>query len=163
MSRLITTVFGLGFLKPAPGTWASLAAVLAGVLIWRVAGFPGLLFATFAVTLAGFWACAQDLLPDEDPAEVVVDEVAGQWLALLFPAAAFWSIGWAGWLPWPAPLAAFALFRLFDIWKPGPVGWADRRGTPAGVMLDDLIAGVMAGVSVLLLGGAWHAVLMLMR
>jgi phosphatidylglycerophosphatase A len=57
--------------------------------------------------------------------------------------------GWEGWLPWPAPVAAFLFFRLFDIWKPGWVGRADRRGDAAGVMLDDLIAGVFAGLATL--------------
>jgi phosphatidylglycerophosphatase A len=161
MSRMITTVFGLGHLRPAPGTWASLVTVLIGLLVWRVLGFPGLALLTAAVTAAGFIACAEDVIHDDDPPEVVIDEVAGQLLTLLFPAAAFWLQDWGGWLPWPALLASFALFRLFDIWKPGPVGWVDRRNTPSAVMLDDLVAGVLAGLGVLILGAAWHAVLML--
>ena len=52
---------------------------------------------------------------------------------------------------YPGWIAAFVLFRLFDIWKPGPVGWADRRGDALGVMLDDVIAGVMAAIGVALL------------
>lgn len=161
MSTLIATVFGLGHLRPAPGTWASLATILLGVLVWGLLGFPGLLLLTAAATVAGFIACAEYVIQDDDPPEVVIDEVAGQLLALLIPAAAFWMQGWGGWLPWPAPVAAFALFRLFDIWKPGPIGWVDRRNTPASVMLDDLLAGIFAGVGVLILGGLWHAVLML--
>ncbi len=157
MSRLVTTVLGLGLLRPAPGTWASLAAVLLGWAVLWLTGFPGLLIAFVAVTLAGFWACGEEVVDDEDPPEVVVDEVAGQWLALLFPAVAFWIHGWSGWLPWPAPLAAFVFFRLFDIWKPGPIGWIDRRHTPAAVMLDDLAAGAVAGLCALAAGLGWHA------
>jgi phosphatidylglycerophosphatase A len=158
---MITTVFGLGLLRPAPGTWASLAALLLGLVIWRVAGLPGLLIVTVAIIVTGFIACSEDVIHDDDPPEVVIDEVAGQLLTLLFPAFAFWFNGWEGWLPWPAALAAFALFRLFDIWKPGPVGWIDRRNTPAAVMLDDLAAAVLAGLGVLVLGVLWHAVLTL--
>jgi phosphatidylglycerophosphatase A len=161
MTRLVATVFGVGLFPFAPGTLASLLAVLIGLLIWRVAGFPGLLVATLAVTLLGFWACEQEIIHDEDPAEVVIDEVAGQWLTLLFPAAAFWMQGWQDWLPWPAAVAAFVLFRLFDIWKPGPIGWVDRRATPAAVMLDDLAAAVAAGLVTLAAGAIWHAVLMI--
>jgi phosphatidylglycerophosphatase A len=60
---------------------------------------------------------------------------------------------------WPGWVAAFVLFRLFDITKPGPVGWADRRGDALGVMLDDVIAGVFAAVGVVILAGLSHAVM----
>ena len=69
--------------------------------------------------------------------------------------------GLDGWnFPWPGWVGAFVLFRLFDIWKPGPVGWADRRSGTAGVMLDDLIAGVLAGLGVIAAAGLYHGVLM---
>ena len=58
--------------------------------------------------------------------------------------------------PGRAGSAAFVLFRLFDIWKPGPVGWADRRKGPTGVMLDDVVAGALAGLVVTLLAGVAH-------
>ncbi len=58
--------------------------------------------------------------------------------------------------PWPGWISAFVLFRLLDIWKPGPVGWADRRKGPTGVMLDDVIAGLMAAVLVTLMAGLAH-------
>ncbi len=119
--------------------------------------------ATAAVTAAGFWAVARELAdrPGDDPAEFVIDEVAGQWLALIFPAAALWAQGWQGFLPWPAPLAAFVFFRLFDIRKPWLVGRADRRHDAAGVMLDDLWAGLFAGVFTLLAAGLYHVPLMM--
>jgi phosphatidylglycerophosphatase A len=162
MTRMISIWFGIGLLRPAPGTWASFVAVALAIGLHGLGGFPLLAFATATVTAVGFWACARELArrPDEDPPEIVVDEVAGQWLALAFPAAAFWARGDApDTLPWPALLAAFLLFRLFDIWKPWLVGRADARPGPVGVMLDDLWAGVFAGLGVIVLGVLYHVVL----
>lgn len=162
MIRAIATFGYVGLMRPAPGTWGSAAALPFALAIDRIAGFPGLVAATVAIAALGLWACTRALKgsADKDPAEIVIDEVAGMWLTLCFPAYALWSVGFDGWMPWPAWVAGFALFRLFDIWKPGPAGRADRRGDAAGVMLDDLWAGVMAGVCVVLLGGIWHAVMM---
>lgn len=162
MTRLLATFFGVGLLKPAPGTWGSLVAVLLGWVILRYLGFPALVLATLAVTLSGFWAVGIELRdrPGDDPSEFVIDEVAGQWLALLFPAAAFWWRGWEGFLPYPAPLAAFVLFRLFDITKPWLVGRADRRHDAAGVMLDDLWAGLFAGICAIIAAGVAHGIVL---
>lgn len=172
MTRLLVIFFGVGLLRPAPGTWGSLVAVVLGVLILRFAGFPALVLAAVVITALGFWACGVELLPGQDPSEVVIDEVAGQWLTLLFPAAAFWARGiemagfWSngtdGWLPWPVWVFPFALFRLFDIWKPGVIGRADRRNDPAGVMLDDLWAGLFAGIATVALAAAYHIPMILM-
>lgn len=162
MIRAITTFGYVGLLRPAPGTWGSAAALALGVVIDGLIGFPALLAATALVTALGFWACALALAdrPGEDPSEIVIDEVAGQWLALLFPAAAFFfGPGKEGLLPWPAWVGAFVLFRLFDIWKPWLVGRADARHDAAGVMLDDLWAGAFAGLAVIVLGVLWHLVL----
>ena len=161
MSRVIAIFFGAGLLRPAPGTWGSAVAIGLGVLIYGYLGFPALLIATIAVTALGFWAVGRELAdrPGDDPSEFVIDEVAGQWLALLFPAAAFWWQGSDGLLPYSAPLAAFAFFRLFDIWKPWLVGRADARHDAAGVMLDDLWAGLFAGVAVIVAGVIYHVIL----
>lgn len=161
MSRLIAIFFGVGLMRPAPGTWGSLAAVLLGWAIFRFLGFPMLAVAVAAACAAGFWAVRVELAGREgaDPGEIVIDEVAGQGLALLFPAAAFWFRDFEGWLPYPAPLAAFLFFRLFDIWKPWLVGRADRRGDADGVMIDDLWAGLFAGVATLAVAGLAHAVM----
>jgi phosphatidylglycerophosphatase A len=136
-------------------------ALALGLVIARFLGFPALAVAFAAVTALGFWACARELSgrPGDDPSEIVIDEVAGQWLALMFPSAAFYSRGWDDWLPWPAWVGAFVMFRLFDIWKPWLVGRADARHDPAGVMLDDLWAGIFAGVCVILGGVLYHVVL----
>ena len=163
MSRLIATVFGIGLLRPASGTWASAVATLLGLVLLRYAGFPAFVAATIAVTALGFWACNAQLKnrPGEDPSEIVIDEVAGQWIALMFPAAAFWSRGFEDWMPYPGWLAALVFFRLFDIWKPWVIGWADRRHDPAGVMLDDLLAGLCAGVAVIVAAGLAHGLMAL--
>ena len=161
MTRLITTVLGVGLLRPAPGTWGSAVAIGLGLVILRYAGFPVFIAATLAVTALGFWAVGQELRdrPGDDPGEIVIDEVAGQWIALAFPAATFWWRGWEAWMPYPGWLAAFLFFRLFDIWKPWLVGRADRRHDPAGVMLDDLWAGLFAGVATVIAAGAAHALM----
>ena len=163
MIRVITTFGYVGLLRPAPGTWGSAVAVALGLGLWHLGGFPALAVAMVAVTCLGFWACAQALRdrPGEDPGEIVIDEVAGQWVALMFPAGSFWWVGFDGMLPWPAWVGAFLLFRLFDIWKPGWVGVADRRRDSVGVMLDDLWAGMFAGISVMVLGALWHIPLIL--
>ncbi|MFN3822772.1 MAG: phosphatidylglycerophosphatase A [Pseudorhodobacter sp.] len=163
MSRLVAIFFGVGLLRPAPGTWGSAAAIGLGLILHRIGHFPLLLAATLIVTALGFWACARELAdrPGEDPSEIVVDEVAGQWVALLFPSFGFWWVGFdSDNFPWPGWVAAFLLFRLFDIWKPWVIGWADRRHDAAGVMLDDLLAGLFAGVATMILAGLAHGVLM---
>ena len=161
MMRNLATVFGIGRLRPAPGTWGSAAAIVAGIALDRLFTVWGLLAAFVIVTALGFRACAAVCGPGEDPAEVVIDEVAGQWLALLFPAFAFWNRGLTDWAldAWPGWVAAFLFFRLFDIWKPWLVGRADRRGDATGVMLDDLWAGLFAGLMIMVTAGIWHGVM----
>jgi phosphatidylglycerophosphatase A len=157
--RAIVTVGYVGLLRPAPGTWGSLAGLGLGWLIHGLGHFPALIAATFAVTILGLWAVERATRDsaDKDPGEIVIDEVAGIWLAMSLPSFVFWSMGLDSWtFPWPALVACFVFFRLFDIWKPGPVGAADRRGDAAGVMYDDLWAGVMAGVCTLIGGALWH-------
>ena len=141
---------------------ADVGAVLIGWGIERYIGFPALVIATLAVTALGFWSVNAALKdrPGEDPSEIVIDEVAGQWLALMFPSAAFYARGWDDWLPWPAWVGAFLMFRLFDIWKPSLVGRADARHDPAGVMLDDLWAGLFAGIGAIFLAALYHMVIL---
>ena len=76
----------------------------------------------------------------------MIDEVAGQWIALLFSSAAFWARGHEGFLPYPAPIAAFLFFRLFDIWKPYPVNDLQYLKGGLGICADDMVAGVYAGL-----------------
>jgi phosphatidylglycerophosphatase A len=126
----------VGFLPIAPGSWASLAALPAAWAIAHRTGVLGLTVAAAIISGLGWWAAATVIKATgtADPPVIVIDEVAGQWLVLL-----------------PAPLdplayaSAFLLFRLFDIWKPWPVRWADRQVKGGlGIMLDDLLAAVYA-------------------
>jgi phosphatidylglycerophosphatase A len=159
---MVSLAFGVGLLRPAPGTWGSLAAL---PLAWALAvlGGPWVLVGALALVVGlGFWAVGEELrhATDPDPSEIVIDEVAGQWLALV-PVVFGAAHAGVGLLAlWPGWAAAFLLFRLFDIWKPGPIGWADRRGGALGLMLDDLLAGLAAGLGVALLAGVYHGILM---
>ena len=163
MDRLLCIWFGAGLLKPAPGTWGSAVAVLLGLLLHRIGHFPLLAAATVIVTIVGFWAVRRHTqgMSDPDRSEIVIDEVAGQWLALCFPSAAFFFAQIpSDTFPYPGWLAAFLFFRLFDIWKPWLVGRADRNGGVDGVMKDDLWAGLFAGIATLLAAAFAHLVLM---
>ena len=158
MTHLIATFFYIGHLRPAPGTWGSLAALPAAAILYALAGPYAVVVSIAVVYALGLWATTVETAgqDDHDPSEIVIDEVVGQWLALLpvlFGAAATESPVLALWPGW---IAAFVLFRLFDITKPGPVDWADRRGDATGVMLDDVIAGLMAAVGVTVLAALAH-------
>lgn len=161
-ARLAVTALGLGLLRPAPGTWGSAGALLLAFPILWIGGPWLLLIAILAAIVLALWAIPRAAVPAgvEDPPEVVIDEVAGQWIALLPVAVGAWSNEVAYGALWPGWIAAFLLFRLFDIWKPGPVGWADRRPGTIGVLLDDLFAGVLAALGVALLAGLSHGLLM---
>jgi phosphatidylglycerophosphatase A len=152
IAKLIATVAFVGFAKPAPGTWGSAAAIPLAWLIWLIGGWPLLAIGIVAAFLKGWWATAKYIAEGDnhDPSEVVVDELVGQWIALLPVAIGAAHAGVSLAALWPGILTAFIAFRLFDIWKPGPIGWADRRGDALGVMLDDVIAGLFAAVLVLI-------------
>ncbi len=162
MNWAIATVFGAGHLRPASGTWASAIAVALAVAAYQ-AGWALLVPVGFVLaTVAGFLAVPGylRLSVDPDPSEVVIDEFAGQWLALSFTVIPLWRHGVEDMLlaAWPAWVAPFLLFRLFDIWKPWVIGRADRMQGTAGVMLDDLLAGLFAGIGSVVLAGFYHGV-----
>ncbi|MCU0855703.1 MAG: phosphatidylglycerophosphatase A [Rhodobacteraceae bacterium] len=162
MSRIVATFFGVGYLKPASGTWGSAAALPLGFLLHGLGGFPALAIATAVAFLAGVWATERMIATgeDKDPSEIVIDEVTGMWIALWPLSAGLWHAGADPWVfPWPGWVGAFVMFRLFDVWKPGPVGWADRQPGAMGVMLDDVIAGVMAALVVVVAAGVAHGVM----
>jgi phosphatidylglycerophosphatase A len=134
-ARIIASGFGCGYAPLAPGTVASAITLLPGVLLLQISpALPTL--AALLATLVGLWAIRAARI-EGDPGWVVIDEVAGQLLALCGLARA----------TLPGVLAAFCVFRLLDVIKPGPIAWADRQGGAAGIMADDLIAGaITAGV-----------------
>lgn len=162
MSKLLATFFFVGHLKPAPGTWGSLAALPVFWALHQIGGPALAVASTVIVFLVGWWATAKATEGEDnhDPSEIVIDEVAGQWVALLPVSIGAAAAGSGVLALYPGWIAAFVLFRLFDIWKPGPVGWADRRNDAFGVMMDDIIAGAMAAIGVLLLAGLSHGLLM---
>ncbi|MEQ9674718.1 MAG: phosphatidylglycerophosphatase A [Roseovarius indicus] len=163
LSHLIATVCYVGHLRPASGTWGSLVALPLAWAIHLVAGPWLLIVGIIAFYIMGLWATAQETRgsDDHDPSEIVVDELVGQWIAFLPVSIGAAHVGAELTALWPGWVAAFLLFRLFDIWKPGPIGWADRRGNATGVMLDDVIAGVFAAVGVVILAAISHGIMLL--
>jgi phosphatidylglycerophosphatase A len=155
---LIATELGAGKLKPAPGTWGSAVAVLFAYLLHSVVSFPAFAALTIVLFFVGWWATAEYTKgsDDHDPSEVVIDELAGQWIALWVVSLGGWMAGVPATVMWPGWIAAFVFFRLFDITKPNLVGWADRRGDALGVMLDDVIAGVYAAICTGILAAIFH-------
>ncbi|MEW5823093.1 MAG: phosphatidylglycerophosphatase A [Pseudomonadota bacterium] len=129
--------FGAGLLRPAPGTWGTLVAVpLAYALSYLPLG--GYLLVTALVVLSGIWLCGESSrrLGVHDHGGIVWDEIAGYLITV------------AGLAQDPLWLAlGFVFFRLFDILKPWPISWVDRQvGGGLGIMLDDLLAGGLAGL-----------------
>ena len=154
-SYWLATVGGLGKLPLAPGTWGSLAGLLLAWLFGR-AEFQSFelgttefrpfnpLFWWIALSAAGVAVAGQVERAGgkKDPQHVVIDEVSGQWLALLAgPALFFGPLGWKSFL------AGFILFRVFDTTKPFPAGRAESLPGGWGIMADDWVAGAYAALS----------------
>ena len=136
----IATWFGCGYSPWAPGTAGSLAALGIAIALHAWAGFGQWQFAILALAtlVPAIWAAgvAAAAAGIADPHWVVIDEVVGQWIALSGALA----------YNWKSYLAAFALFRLFDIWKPPPVRQLEALPGGWGINLDDVLAGVYAAL-----------------
>ncbi|MBB5223345.1 phosphatidylglycerophosphatase A [Amaricoccus macauensis] len=159
MRRIVGSFGGVGFAPVGAGTWGSLAALVIGYLLHWLGGFPLLAIATVIAFAAGLWAAQHEVgSPGKfDPSWIVIDEVVGMWIALFPLSLGLWlNDAPASLFPWPGWVSAFVIFRLLDIWKPGPVGWADRRRGAAGVMLDDVIAGILTALAVTVMAGIAH-------
>lgn len=159
--ELLGTAGGLGYLSRAPGTFGSLPGLLLGPLIqlifkaqppdsawavWRFSlEYRWIFLALFVLTLLGWLAIhnLEKIWQTHDDQRIVIDEVIGQSIALSFCPPTFLSL-----------LLGFALFRLYDITKPGPIGWADRSLPGAwGTLLDDVIAGMAAAITLSIIYG----------
>jgi phosphatidylglycerophosphatase A len=154
----VGTFFGAGLLKPGPGTWGSVAAMVlwAGIMILPlpqlppgvvvvVSVFPTLLLVLLATAIgipaATIVACESGR---KDPGHVVIDEVAGQWLTLAVCQP-----------DWPHALLGLGLFRLFDITKPWPIRKLEALPGGWGIMLDDLAAGLFGAIVLLIVQHWW--------
>ena len=134
----LATLGPVGNIRPAPGSWGSAAAVLIAAGLASMSGWL-LQAALVTVCVAGVAADVYEMTTGQkDASPVVIDEVAGQWSALLAV-----PFDWRWWV------TAFLLFRLFDIAKPGPVKMAERLPGGIGVMADDVVAGVLVAALLL--------------
>ncbi len=151
MNRLALTVatwFGCGYFPWGPGSVGALAAVLIAALLARYGlGRWWLALLIAGLLLPAIWASSRTarIVKRKDPGLVVVDEVLGQWVALLGAPARNWKIF----------VAAFLLFRLFDIWKPWPVRNLEQLPEGIGIVADDLGAGLYAA-AILYIGGVFR-------
>lgn len=143
---LWATFFGCGFAPKGPGTAGSAAAILVALAAAMLFAFPpAALLAVAAIATPPSVAAATitaRIYRRKDPQIVVVDEVLGQWIALA--GATVWN--------WKSVLAAFALFRLFDIFKPEPVRRFEKLPDGLGIVCDDLMAGAYAALVLLVAG-----------
>jgi phosphatidylglycerophosphatase A len=157
LGRMMITAFGLGYLRPAPGTWGSLPPVVMVLMLLAVIRQQPsatidtyinialvVLASIFAVACLRFGRQAEELLGQKDPGTVVADEVCGQSIALL-------ALPWEPMLSWLEirhdillAFGAFIAFRLMDILKPPPARQVQRVHGGAGILIDDIIAGVYA-------------------
>ncbi|MDC0079985.1 phosphatidylglycerophosphatase A [Pseudomonadota bacterium] len=134
-SHLFATWFGVGLIRPAPGTWGSLAAIL----LWYFADFlHSSIYIILPIFILFSWLICSQASQDSDAKDhsaIVIDEVAGMLVALSFVTHEIIIYLWT-----------FLLFRLFDIWKPWPISLAEKNVEGGlGILLDDLIAGLFAG------------------
>lgn len=140
---ILATWFGSGYLKPAPGTWGTLAALPFAAFIHLQYGPITLLVSALSLYFLGIWAAGKysSRTNSHDASEIVIDEVVGIWVTLSMAPMTpeFMAIG-------------FLLFRFFDIIKPFPINYLDRKISGGlGIMLDDLVAGFLAGACLLLI------------
>ena len=174
-SKLIVWVaqgFGIGRIPFAPGTWGSVLGVVWSIVLLEAFPPAAVVLTVLVSSLFAVWCCgrAEQILGEKDPGSIVLDEIVA--MPLVYAGLWFWqtsnfSDGWSFWFiakpvdlvemaqaTWPALLGGFALFRLFDIWKPWPIRPLQRLPGGWGVVVDDLAAGLVAGVALFL---GWYA------
>ncbi len=145
---IVATVFGAGCIPVAPGTAGSLVSAGLFLIIRQTSVITWVLCLCFLVL--GYWGCSAGRKKwGGDPSKVVIDEFAGCWISCM-AVPSNWGIAGIA--------AAFILFRIFDIFKPWPVSVFDRMKSAAGILLDDVAAGIMAAL-VIILGSVIHGAL----
>ena len=135
ISEILSTVFYIGRLPLAPGTWCSFIAFLSWYFLRSHIEGVFILYASLVLFFVGVVVTTiySESIEEEDPSEIVIDEWVGQWIALwLIPHTFLWGF------------TAFIFFRIFDIFKPNPVGLMDDIESGTGIMMDDVIAGILA-------------------
>ena len=128
--KSISTCFGLGYISPFPGTLTSFLTVVIIWLIQKYFGFQITLTCIFFITLLGYIAIEKDVNKKSDPKEIVIDEFIGQSLVLVFLPLTYQNY-----------ILGFILFRFFDIYKPMPINYFEKKYQNAfGIIFDDIIA-----------------------
>lgn len=153
---LVATFFASGCIRPAPGTWGTVAAVLVALPLFFLAPaqwwWLSFAIAACLATVLGLLSCPWSIrwYQRSDPSSVVIDEVAGMWLALAL-IFALPQAPTSGWMLYVSVAVAFAAFRVFDVAKPWPVYTLERLPGGWGIMFDDLAAGLYAALCVALM------------
>jgi phosphatidylglycerophosphatase A len=149
LAAAIATCFGVGLAPFAPGTAGSIVAIAAAAILIHHLGWTQASFGLLCMVslLPGTWAAHvyAEVEGKEDPSEVVVDEVIGQWVTLL--GATVYN--------WKSVLAALVLFRILDIFKPFPIRRAEKLPGGVGIIADDVVAGLV-GALVLFAAGCFN-------
>jgi len=160
MKRLAASGFGLGWLPLAPGSWGSLPpAIIFALLSHFNASSPMIIVVMAALAAAGSIVCVKcapasiAATGDADPSEVVADEIAGQAITFIF-AGAFVTAGTP--MVWGLTLGGFFLFRIFDVIKPCPARRLEKLPRGWGILADDIVAGLYAGLSLVICLRLWR-------
>jgi phosphatidylglycerophosphatase A len=153
LNRFFITVGGAGLSPKAPGTVGSFVALIIGLALLQVIPMQTFFMLTLLITVAGVFEINkyEKLTNSHDDKSIVIDEVAGMWIALMFAIASAQTMSY----PYAYEIAiagSFGAFRLFDIWKPSTIGTIDRKVKGGvGVMGDDILAGIAGGLLTVLL------------
>lgn len=157
MQKLFVTFFYSGLLRPAPGTWGSLAGAIVGVGIYYYIGLETLFMASILLFLASISIIDsyEAKSGTHDDSSIVIDEVAGVWLAISIALSSWQQLG-VDKFGWISVVLAFIFFRILDITKPSIIGRLDRNLKGGlGVMSDDMVAGLFAGLIAAVCATVW--------
>ena len=142
LAKIISTIFYIGYSKYLPGTIGSLLAIPIGILILKISGVVALLIFIFILTLIALFSIEIYIKEHQssDPKEIIIDEFIGQLIVLIFASFSYLAI-----------FIGFLLFRFFDISKLYPVNKVEKIRGPIGVLADDIVAGLMTCIIILLI------------